>query len=474
MSNNRLQGQWRRKPLKIELYGNLGDTHVLKANAHMYGLEAVRSNFEMGSNATIGHLFYEQAGSADGYVFTPSCPLFYIMGVLDETGTKNPLFCHYHKDAELLKAEHAARIEKMKEQGATDEEIKKANSVNWEDILRVRKPFLFFGEGQKWKDLKAIFTALGRYGMLRMKPDEDLHFTHDFAESLQFFKDNLKDSSRRHHVRQSRHMARDDNDVGTGTEPVEPRITVAYFGSASAKDPKFIKTGYEAAQLGAAKGWNAVHGGGSASVMQAVTDGVIEYNATHGTDIHVAGVSVFAKYVAPVFAGAGGEQDAQAKTKNKPHLFVESKDMATRMYEFGKRSHAFVVLPGGLGTVHEVLQVAHDRMHHLAHTSYIDAKGEKVDKPLILVNLKVDGKGIWDDLIHYLNTYEQDVADQITVVKDVKAAHREMDLFFKNHPPVLGDVQVDGESPQGIATGQVAALSERHRRAGGAVSGALR
>jgi len=154
-------------------------------------------------------------------------------------------------------------------------------------------------------------------------------------------------------------------------KPVEnsPRCVAAYCGSSTGNHPAYLA---EARTLGAgiaAAGLGLVYGGASVGLMGAVADAALAGGA------EVIGV------LPDVLAG-----------KEIAHAGLTRLELVTTMHERKARmaelADAFLVLPGGYGTLEELLEAvtwAQLRLHA---------------KPCILINTA----GYWDGLLKFLDT----------------------------------------------------------------------
>jgi uncharacterized protein (TIGR00730 family) len=154
------------------------------------------------------------------------------------------------------------------------------------------------------------------------------------------------------------------------TSRSKPRRRVAvYCGSADGSNPAFLA---EARALGsaiAAAGLGLVYGGASAGLMGAVADAAL----AGGTEV----IGVLPDVLA-------GKEIAHAKLTSL-ELVPTMHQRKARMVEL---ADAFLVLPGGYGTLEELLEVvtwAQLRLHA---------------KPCILINTA----GYWDGLLAFLDT----------------------------------------------------------------------
>jgi uncharacterized protein (TIGR00730 family) len=137
-----------------------------------------------------------------------------------------------------------------------------------------------------------------------------------------------------------------------------------YCGSNDGADPTYAAAARELGQAMAAKGIRLVYGGGSIGLMGIVARAVL---ADGGK---VTGII-------PQFL-----KDREVMLKEASELVVTT-DMHERKRIMAERSDAFVALPGGLGTLEEVVEIA------------TWAQLDRHAKPVLMVNLN----GFWDSLI---------------------------------------------------------------------------
>jgi uncharacterized protein (TIGR00730 family) len=148
-----------------------------------------------------------------------------------------------------------------------------------------------------------------------------------------------------------------------------PRRVAVYCGSANGTDPAYLA---EARALGAgiaAAGWGLVYGGASAGLMGAVADAALDGGA------EVIGVL-----------------PAVLDSSEIGHVRLTRLERVATMHERKARmvelADAFLVLPGGYGTLEELLEAVTWAQLGL-HA-----------KPCILINTA----GYWDGLLRFLDT----------------------------------------------------------------------
>ena len=154
-----------------------------------------------------------------------------------------------------------------------------------------------------------------------------------------------------------------------------PFTVCVYCGSSAGADPQFMD---QAARLGAAMaqaGLALVYGGGDNGLMGAVARGVLENGGS------VTGII-------PQFLVAKEQPHGAERLLGADIRIVA--DMHTRKHDMFQAADAFVALPGGIGTLEEVIEMltwAQLRRH---------------DKPVMLLNTA----GFWDPLVDLLDHME--------------------------------------------------------------------
>lgn len=120
---------------------------------------------------------------------------------------------------------------------------------------------------------------------------------------------------------------------------MEKKGKICVFGASSDRlENTFTETAYELGVLMAQRGWDCVNGAGSAGLMRAVSDGVLDNGGL------VTGVI-------PKFMVDNGWE------YNRLSEMIVTPDMHTRKEKMVELADAFIVLPGGCGTLEEVMEI---------------------------------------------------------------------------------------------------------------------
>lgn len=156
---------------------------------------------------------------------------------------------------------------------------------------------------------------------------------------------------------------------------------VCVFCSASIEDPAYLDEGYELGKRLAINGFGCVSGAGTTGVMGAVVRGSVEAGGwTGGSNV-------------PHIIELEGLPEGMTSFWLRPDIY-------TRMEAMIENSDAFVIFPGGAGTVQEMLALLIFKQLGSHHMS---------GKPVIIYNKPLPGGGgFWDHLVEMLNPWADD------------------------------------------------------------------
>ena len=154
----------------------------------------------------------------------------------------------------------------------------------------------------------------------------------------------------------------------------EIKTVCVYCGSGPGADPRFIEAAITFGKQLAAEGVELVYGGGSVGLMGAVASAVLDHGGK------VTGII-------PAFL-----RDRELALKRVQNLIVTD-DMHERKRLMFERSDAFVALPGGIGTLEELVE----------QLTWQQLGRHK--KPILIANIA----GFWEPLLVLL-THMRDTA----------------------------------------------------------------
>lgn len=176
----------------------------------------------------------------------------------------------------------------------------------------------------------------------------------------------------------------------------ETRGNVCVFCSASLQDPAYLQEGYDLGKMLADSGYGCVSGAGTTGVMGEVVRGSVEAGGwTGGSNV-------------PHIIELEGLPEGLSSFWLRPDIY-------TRMEAMIENSAAFVIFPGGAGTVQEML----------ALLIFKEMRSPLMEgKPVIIYNKPLpEGGGFWDELVKMLGPWKGtgyfDVADSLEEVMKI-------------------------------------------------------
>ena len=180
------------------------------------------------------------------------------------------------------------------------------------------------------------------------------------------------------------------NEVGTETMKNVQSICV-FCGSKEGADPKHREIALRLGQILAEKGIRLIYGGGGIGLMGVLADSVL----SHGGAVTGIIPDFLMRYEVGDVAGV------------ETVIVGSMHDRKNRMFEM---ADAFVVLPGGLGTLDETIEITTWKQLRLH------------DKPIVLIN----EAGFWEPLLDLVNRVitggyaHEKVNELFTVVESVE------------------------------------------------------
>ena len=161
-------------------------------------------------------------------------------------------------------------------------------------------------------------------------------------------------------------------DAPDGTMHIRPMSTIrsicVYCGSGPGKDPEFVAAAHTFGKIMAREGVGLVYGGGSKGLMGAVATAVLDNGG------HVTGII-------PEFL-----QNKEHTLQGAQEVIV-TPDMHVRKQTMFERADAFVAMPGGIGTLEELVE------------QLTWAQLGRHKKPILILNIKK----FWDPLCALLD-----------------------------------------------------------------------
>jgi uncharacterized protein (TIGR00730 family) len=168
-------------------------------------------------------------------------------------------------------------------------------------------------------------------------------------------------------------------------EPHAQHSVCVFCASSNGSDPIFLEAAQALGRAIAERGWRLVYGGADVGLMGAMADAAMAHGGS----------------VTGVIPRSLAEREIAHRGLTE---LVETGSMHERKAEMARRADAFLVLPGGLGTLDELCEILTWRLLGIH------------EKPVVLINIA----GYWDAFLGLL--------DGAVAAGFLRAAHRRLPL----------------------------------------------
>jgi len=184
------------------------------------------------------------------------------------------------------------------------------------------------------------------------------------------------------------------------------RSVCVYCGSSPGRDEAYIKAGHLLGRSLAKSGLRLIYGGGTKGIMGAVAEGALR-----------AGGKVTG--IIPRFLI---NKEATETALDKLDELLITDNMHERKHRMFEKSDAFVALPGGIGTVEEIVEIM--TWAQLGHHR----------KPIVFANIK----GFWDPMLTLI--------EHMSAEGFIHTAHRVKPLVVNDPEAIVAAIMVAGSS----------------------------
>jgi uncharacterized protein (TIGR00730 family) len=184
------------------------------------------------------------------------------------------------------------------------------------------------------------------------------------------------------------------------------RSVCVYCGSSPGRDETYAKAGHLLGRSIARSGLRLIYGGGTNGIMGAVAEGAMR-----------AGGKVTG--IIPRFLI---NREATETALDRLDELVITENMHERKHSMFEKSDAFVALPGGIGTVEEIVEIM--TWAQLGHHR----------KPIVFANVK----GFWDPMLALL--------DHMSAEGFIHTAQRVKPLVVEDPEAIVAAIMVAGSS----------------------------
>ena len=198
------------------------------------------------------------------------------------------------------------------------------------------------------------------------------------------------------------------------------RSVCVYCGSSPGRDDAYLDAGHRLGRAIARAGLRLVYGGGTKGIMGAVADGTLKAGGT------VMGII-------PRFLLTKEATEAALQRLNE---LVVTDNMHQRKHRMFEESDAFVALPGGIGTVEEIIEIM--TWAQLGHHR----------KPIVFANVR----GFWDPMLALI--------DHMAAEGFIHTAHRVKPLVVDEPEAVVAAVMAAASADQTPTGGETAVIDK--------------
>lgn len=234
------------------------------------------------------------------------------------------------------------------------------------------KPTIILNGDASWDRFFSVLAQLQRQGTIKQNHEDFLIKAYSTHEVLPL----LKQAAEKSPPDAGRERCFSQKSQPFETPPPDDLLgNVCVFCSASIHEEGYLQDGYELGRLLAENRLGCVSGAGKSGIMGTVVQGSVETGGwTGGSNV-------------PHIIELEGLPDGLSSFWLRPDIY-------TRMEVMIENSHAFVIMPGGSGTMQELLAL-------LIFRSQNDPL--MAGKPIVIYNRPLpDGTGFWDSLVALL------------------------------------------------------------------------
>ncbi|PBB93835.1 TIGR00730 family Rossman fold protein [Mesorhizobium sp. WSM3864] len=198
------------------------------------------------------------------------------------------------------------------------------------------------------------------------------------------------------------------------------RSVCVYCGSSPGRDEAYVKAGHLLGRSLAKSGLRLIYGGGTKGIMGAVADGALK-----------AGGKVTG--IIPRFLI---NKEATETALDKLDELVITDNMHERKHRMFEKSDAFVALPGGIGTVEEIVEIM--TWAQLGHHR----------KPIVFANIRA----FWDPMLALI--------EHMSGEGFIHTAHRVKPLVVNDPEAIVAAIMVAGSSVDAPTEGVQAVIDK--------------
>ncbi|MBN8951034.1 MULTISPECIES: TIGR00730 family Rossman fold protein [unclassified Rhizobium] len=198
------------------------------------------------------------------------------------------------------------------------------------------------------------------------------------------------------------------------------RSICVYCGSRPGRDSSYMAAGRELGKSIAENGLRLIYGGGTKGIMGAVASGVL----SHGGQV----TGIIPEFLV--------DMEATRHSLGQLDELIITSDMHERKHGMFERSDAFVALPGGIGTLEEIVEIM--------------TWGQlgRHEKPMVFANIN----GFWDPMM--------EIVRHMTEEGFIHTAHRVQPLVIDKIADIIPAIRKHAAETRGDRDGEEAVISK--------------
>lgn len=299
------------------------------------------------------------------------------------------------------------------------------------DPRDAEKPIVLYNPDKEWDKLLGEYKELHAQGAIKERPVDLIKTVTDPKHGIDEITNYLKKAREDRDTEVN--YTNKEHEEGNARKNDDQRYSVAIFCSATSERESYQRDAYNLSYNLCKDGFGVVYGGGSRYMMGKIAEGA-EAAERDGYDFSISGSNM------DHLTMKEGEPP-KILTNNPKGSYLRAQHIYQRMEYMINSSDAFVIAPGGAGTMQELCTLL-----------MLKAKGSPsmADKPIILVNPSSgDNKGFYDAII--ANMGDDAAKLGVTVVDSVQAAKTTIDAKRATKP----------DKPKGLE--QAAQLAESRK-----------
>ena len=311
------------------------------------------------------------------------------------------------------------------------------------------KPIVLVNHEGCWDPFRELVNHMHELGTITQKPETIVKFVKNIDEAISLLKTAHQEKvlPQPHHDNGSKISRADEIPLSsTSVERKKPDFNVCVFCSASTKNKDLINMSETLGEEIAKQDWGLISGLGKTGMMGGVVRGAAKVVQEEGKG-WVGGSNL------PRIIAMEGLPEYYDKMWAR-------EDIYTRMQVMIEQSQAFMIMPGGMGTVQELMALLLLKHAHDGEANYPMRDDNFANKPIIVVNKELslpDGKKakFWQPLVEMAEKFgfynaAQNKGDMIVVDTVEEAMEKLKEWHSKKSHKIEQRRTANGDAAQAL------------------------